>query len=241
MKKGLVPQDLMTLKRIPNLAQLYGDTMEGVSREASGLGFDFPINDGTQYFTGTEDGLIHKCSVSYNEQTLENFYGHTGPVYKVCCSPFNADAFISCGADWTLNLWSQKKTKPVLTMQSGNDYVLDVQWSPSNSCVFGCVTRDGRIEIWDLEHSGLDPVVSLDVPNKELVSVSFCPELPVIVAGSTDGHVDVYRIHGVDLTGCHEKWDALQQEARIAEILYANIKHDDGQVAAADSEKKSSD
>jgi hypothetical protein len=44
--------------------------MEGISRDASGLCFDFPINDGTQYFTGTEEGLIHKCSVSYNEQTL---------------------------------------------------------------------------------------------------------------------------------------------------------------------------
>lgn len=98
MKKGLVPHELMQLKRIPNRAQLLGASMEGISREASGMCFDFPINDGTQYFAGTEDGLIHKCSVSYNEQTLENFYGHTGPVYKVRCSPFLADAFISCSA-----------------------------------------------------------------------------------------------------------------------------------------------
>jgi hypothetical protein len=72
--------------------------MEGVSREASGMCFDFPPNDGTQYYAGTEDGLIHKCSVSYNAQTLENYYGHTGPVYKVRCSPFAPDVFLSCSA-----------------------------------------------------------------------------------------------------------------------------------------------
>ena len=71
MKKGLVPHELMQLKRIPNKAQFITQQtgqMEGISRQATGLCFDFPINDGTQYFAGTEDGIIHKCSVSYNEQ-----------------------------------------------------------------------------------------------------------------------------------------------------------------------------
>ena len=30
---------------------------------------------------GTEDGILHRCSVSYNEQYLDNYFGHAGPVY----------------------------------------------------------------------------------------------------------------------------------------------------------------
>jgi WD40 repeat protein len=165
--------------------------MEGISRDASGLCFDFPINDGTQYFTGTEEGLIHKCSVSYNEQTLEEYFGHSGPVYKVRCSPFLPDAFLSCSAgkhlqtipsslplvgsfvgymthfhvlcvviDWSCALWSQKRTAPILTFKASSDAYVDIDWSPANSCVFACASRDGRIEIWDLNYSPLDPIIT---------------------------------------------------------------------------------
>ena len=54
-----------------------------VSRISGGLCFDFPLGDITQYLAGTEDGIIHKCSVSYNDQVLDNYYGHVGAVYKV--------------------------------------------------------------------------------------------------------------------------------------------------------------
>ena len=67
-----------------------------ISRQASGLSFDFPPGDGATYFAGTEDGLIHKCSVSYNEQYLETYHGHTGPVYRIRCSPFSDRLFLSC-------------------------------------------------------------------------------------------------------------------------------------------------
>ena len=30
-----------------------------------------------RYLVGTEDGHIHKCSCSYNEQYLDTFFGHT--------------------------------------------------------------------------------------------------------------------------------------------------------------------
>ena len=53
-----------------------------ISREASGLSFDFVPNDSNTYVVGTEEGTIHKCSISYNEQYLDNYYGHNGPVYR---------------------------------------------------------------------------------------------------------------------------------------------------------------
>lgn len=71
-----------------------------ISRQASGLSFDFPPGDGATYFAGTEDGLIHKCSVSYNEQYLETYHGHTGPVYRIRCSPFCDRLFLSARCAW---------------------------------------------------------------------------------------------------------------------------------------------
>jgi WD40 repeat protein len=255
MKKGLVPHELMQLKRMTNRAQLQGTTMEGLSREASGMCFDFPINDGTQYFAGTEDGLIHKCSVSYNEQTLENFYGHTGPVYKVRCSPFLPDAFLSCSADWSAMLWSQKVTsKPVLKFASGgHDYITDIVWSGNQACMFGMVSREGRVEIWDLDVSPLDPVIKYqmqtEVPNETPVTgaqptgavtssgpsgltdatstalsnitgsnaannaaaassgkkrylscMAFSSNAPVVLVGTSDGAIELFRLEGTALT-----------------------------------------
>lgn len=219
MKKGLVPHPLMQLKRIPNKEKLVSSHMEGISREASGLCFDFPVDDSTQYFAGTEGGIIHKCSVSYNEQTLENFYGHTGPVYKVKASPFNSDAFLSASADWTCALWSQRSVKPLHVFQSGNDYMMDIEWSPNNSCVFGAVSRDGRVEVWDLNFTRLDPVIKHQVDDKTLSSVLFAPNAPVILTGASDGTIDVYRISGVELED-RSTWTLENQVMRLNQAMY---------------------
>ena len=37
------------------------------------LSFDFHPTDGNTYLVGTEEGAIHRCSCSYNEQTLGKF------------------------------------------------------------------------------------------------------------------------------------------------------------------------
>ena len=90
-----------------------------ISRLGSGLCFDFANSTGDTalYYVGTEDGVVHKCSCSYNEQYLKNYHGHTGPVYKLRCHPLNPNVFISCSADWTIKLWDQTKTDPVHTIQ----------------------------------------------------------------------------------------------------------------------------
>lgn len=206
IKKGLIPYELMSLKRMIN-PHILNHTLEGLSRDASGLCFDFPFNDGTQYLAATEDGLIHKCSVSYNEQTLENYYGHSGPVYKVKYSPFLSHAFLSCSADWSAALWSHstqtstnlaQASAPVLRFASGFDAVSDICWSPTSSVVFGLVSREGRIEVWDLENSPLDPAIKFQ-SGKQLSCLSFCPNAPVILTGSSDGSIEIYRVEGVDL------------------------------------------
>jgi hypothetical protein len=70
---------------------------------------------------GTEDGNIHKCSCSYNEQYLASYLGHSGPVNKVKYSKFQTDMFLSCSADWTIRLWNEHKLEsPILTFETSN-------------------------------------------------------------------------------------------------------------------------
>ena len=138
IKKGLSCSDLMVLKRIPNeyfrgmgnisigtssVSSSKSSSNEGddkssgsgergdgiISRQASGMCFDFPSGDGTTYLAGTEDGIVHRCSVSYNEQYLDNYFGHSGPIYRIRFSPFHPKVFVTCSADWTIKLWHLTK------------------------------------------------------------------------------------------------------------------------------------
>ena len=71
------------------------------------------------YLVGTEDGHIHRCSCSYNEQYLHTQFGHTGPVYKVKWSPFLPGTYLSCSADWTVRLWGMDDEESSFKFQSG--------------------------------------------------------------------------------------------------------------------------
>ena len=158
IKKGLSVSCLMRLARS-------GQSDGWISRQASGTCFDFSPIDPTTYVVGTEEGTLHKCSVSYSEQYLETYVPHSGPVYKVKCSPRWPQLFLTCSADWSLGLYHiNVKQRPIFQMRaSGEDFaVTDVCWCPDNSTVFAAVTQNGMLQIWDLSVSCLDPVVSYD-------------------------------------------------------------------------------
>lgn len=63
------------------------------------------IIDLCSYLISTDDGHIHGCSRSYNEQYLTTYYGHNAPVYKTRWSMLNPSFFLTCCGDWTVKLW----------------------------------------------------------------------------------------------------------------------------------------
>jgi WD40 repeat protein len=145
IKKGLDSQDLMLLKREPNLAR--NETKKGdgqISRYASALTLDFSKRDPNIYLAGTEDGLIHRCSQSYNEQYLNTYVGHTGPVNRIRWCPNADNVFISCSSDWTIKVWKEEAEKPQLSLTCNNEIVTDVSWSDKNATVFASVTDGGK-------------------------------------------------------------------------------------------------
>lgn len=109
IKKGLESQELKVLNRVINPA-IREEQPETINfRYTTGFSLNFVPGDNIIYFVSTEDGTVHKCSKSYREQYLSNYYGHTGPVYKVRCNPFWTDIFLTCSADWTCRVWNSKE------------------------------------------------------------------------------------------------------------------------------------
>lgn len=225
IRKGFECADLMKLKRtnVAKQARDGGRKSDAlISRFAPGFCFDVHPNDSNVYLAGTEEGHIHKCSCSYNEQFLESYHGHTGPVYRLQWSPFLSDAFLSCSADWSIRLWHQDKPQPIMTFISSTKSVNDVCWCPSSATLFACV-NDKAVEIWDLSVSILDPIISY-VPVQELklsvVRFTVDSEIETVLVGDSEGQVTVYQLRGLT--------SARDSQAQILAKLISSIENPSG-------------
>ncbi|XP_028666813.1 dynein axonemal intermediate chain 4 [Erpetoichthys calabaricus] len=200
LRKGLDCTDLMKLKRTrgDKSKKPTGEKERKIealiSRQAPGMCFDFHPKDANIYLVGTEEGHIHKCSCSYNEQFLDTYKAHRSPVYKIAWSPFSPDVFLSCSADWTIRLWQQDLLKPVLNFSSVNRAIYEIMWSPKSPMIFGAVNEE-RVEIWDLDNSILDPtIVSSASPGVTLTTILFAESTDCVLIGDSDGQVTVYKM-----------------------------------------------
>ncbi|XP_028282954.1 dynein axonemal intermediate chain 4 [Parambassis ranga] len=200
---GLDCIDLMKIKRIVNIKNKAGmssavKTTESVlSSLTPGLCFDFHPTDSSIYMIGTWEGLIHKCSCTNTQQYLDTYRKHYCPVNCITWSPLNPDVFLSCSSDWTIQLWKQDHTNPVLGFTCAQKAVRDIKWSPKWATVFGAI-NDGQLEIWDLNASLLDPVVVKPAaPGVTMTSLLFTPKSNCVVVGDSVGQVTVYQLENL--------------------------------------------
>ncbi|XP_069498048.1 dynein axonemal intermediate chain 4 isoform X1 [Ambystoma mexicanum] len=206
MRKGLESTDLMKIKRTVIEKSKKGPQEREkkieafIFRRAPGMCFDFHPKEANIYLAGTEEGHIHKCSCSYNEQFLDTYRGHKGPIYRLAWSPFCHDVFLSCSADWSISLWRQDLLRPILSFSSTTTAVFDIMWSPYSAVVFGAV-NESRVEIWDLHVSTLEPVV-VNVPNPGVMytSILFAKNTNCVLISDSDGHVSVYEMRNICIT-----------------------------------------
>ncbi|XP_078119915.1 dynein axonemal intermediate chain 4-like [Sander vitreus] len=218
---GLDGIDLMKLKKSHNTKKKAGGTTTGKKTESvlsaltPGLCFDFHPTDASVYLVGTWEGLIHKCSCSNSQQFLETFRKHFCPVNRVTWSPLSPDVFLSCSADWTIQLWKQDHHKPVLGFTSTQRTVCDIKWSPKWATVFGAV-NEGQLEIWDLNSSVLDPViVQPAAAGVKMISLLFAPQTDCVLVGDSDGQVTVYQLRNL-CVGDSSQVDVLEGIIRSA-------------------------
>lgn len=216
LKKELEYVNLMTLKRVASSSK--GAPLQPfISRRAAGMCFDFSPRDPSIYLVGTEEGRIHKCSRSYNEQYLQTYEGHTGPVFQVRWSPFVPSLFLSCSSDWTVRLWKEEKDTALLVFQSSTQSRQDLRWSCTNACIFGTVSDDGRLEIWDLSLSVVKPTIVFE-EKRRLSCVLFCQTSPIVVSAGKTGAASVFRLVGFD----NETKEA-EEVQKLRKALSANV------------------
>ncbi|XP_045753410.1 dynein axonemal intermediate chain 4 isoform X2 [Mirounga angustirostris] len=202
IRKGLDCHDLMRLRRTTASSSKKGGEKEKkgealISRQAPGMCFAFHPKDTNIYLAGTEEGHIHKCSCSYNEQYLDTYRGHKGPVYKIAWNPFCHDVFLSCSADWSVIIWQQENTTPFLSFYPTTYVVYDVAWSPKSSYIFAAA-NESRVEIWDLHVSTLDPlIVNVANPGIKFTTVLFAKQTDCLLVGDSDGQVAVYELRNM--------------------------------------------
>jgi hypothetical protein len=55
--------------------------------------------------------------------------------------------------------------------------------------VFGTVTCDGRLEIWDLTVSTLKPILEHTLKNVKLSTILFVESSPIVLCGGDNGAV----------------------------------------------------
>ena len=141
-KNELKMELVMPLK----LAKAGGDEPDEMSFSglASGCCFDFSRSNENFFLVGTEEGKIHKCSKAYSGQYLETYVGHTMAIYGLKWNPFHPHVFISCSADWSVKIWDERASAPLLSFELGNA-VGDVAWAPYSSTVFSAITSDGKV------------------------------------------------------------------------------------------------
>ncbi|XP_036613654.1 dynein intermediate chain 4, axonemal [Trichosurus vulpecula] len=204
IQKGLLCHDLMKLRRTSidkqkkqNEREKKGEAL--ISRQAPGMCFAFHPRDTNIYLAGTEEGHIHKCSCSYNEQYLDTYKGHKGPVYRIAWNPFCYEAFLSCSADWGVNLWQQDNLKPYLSFYTTTHVIYDIAWSPKSSYIFAAA-NEHRVEIWDLHCNILDPIiVNVANPGVKFTTVLFAKNTDCILIGDSEGQVIVYELKNMPI------------------------------------------
>uniref|UniRef100_A0A8C6SVF8 Dynein axonemal intermediate chain 4 n=1 Tax=Neogobius melanostomus TaxID=47308 RepID=A0A8C6SVF8_9GOBI len=180
----------MKLKRVKSAKRTAVGKRETVTGPESilsaltpGLCIDFHPKESGVYLVGTWEGLIHKCSASNTQQFMDTYKKHFGAVVSVSWSPLCLDVFLSCSLDWSVQLWKRERFTPALRFTSAQKAVLDIRWSPRRATVFGLI-NEAQLEIWDLHHSTLDPLLVHAAP-------------PSVSLTSLTGQVSVYLLSNV--------------------------------------------
>ncbi|XP_031973524.1 WD repeat-containing protein 78 isoform X1 [Corvus moneduloides] len=195
--------DVMTIKRTQSRKKKLPGERERkseapISQQAAGMCFDFHPEDTDIFLAGTEEGHIHLCSCSGQEQILGTYRGHKqGPVYKVAWNPSSTDMFLSCSADWSILLWHRDSHIPLLTFTSVTAFVHDIKWAPKSALIFAAV-NERRVEIWDLSVSIFNPVLSCAAsPEGNLSSILFAKNAECLLLGDSCGQVGVWQLHNL--------------------------------------------
>ncbi|TFK25590.1 dynein intermediate chain [Coprinopsis marcescibilis] len=194
---------------------------------------DFPANETTTFWVGTEEGNVYQANrydragakAGLNQNDV--YKGHHGPVLGLNFHPSIgqvdfSDLFLTCSVDWTVKLWRAKSLAkpstavhhlpPLYSFDEADDYVYDVKWHPSHPAVFGTVDGSGKFDLWNLNTDTEVPVVSTTVGSgRGLNKIQWDRKDGRRAAlGGSDGHLHIYDIGDMAIPR-ETEWTDLQK------------------------------
>ena len=105
-----------------------------------------------------------------------------------------ADLLLSSSMDWTVKLWQPKnRAKPIFTFESAQEYVYDVQWSPTHPSVFASCDAEGYVDIWNINNNVETPVVRKQISESRnpLNCLRWSKDGRRLAVGDSQGYVTV--------------------------------------------------
>ncbi len=160
------------------------------TNEVSITCFDFPDDEASTFWIGTEEGGIHqahrydRAGSKAGLNLKDSYQSHAGPVTSLDFHPLRgpvdfSDLFLTTSVDWTVKLWRARSTSksaagltsatsgiaqtisPLMTFEESGDHVYDAKWHPAHPAVFGTVDGSGNFELWNLNADTEVRVVNL--------------------------------------------------------------------------------
>ncbi|XP_075210359.1 dynein intermediate chain 2, ciliary-like [Lycorma delicatula] len=148
--------------------------------------------DTNEYFLGSDEGAVYKCSLRDAHQHMEMFLAHNGPVYTIQFHPACSKIFLTCGADWYIRVWADGIFTPLLTMISGMLSIESACWFHNHPTIIAGITGN-NIELWDISRKINLPQAVIVNPNGKLnTSMVFSECGNNMCVGDEDGNVHVY-------------------------------------------------
>jgi WD40 repeat protein len=176
-----------------------------VSRHPAALVLTRHPVDTLTYFVGTDDGCIHKCSISYLHHRTNIFIAHNGPLYSMQFSPFCSKIFLTCGADWCIRIWTEDVGQPLLTLNTSMEAVRSAAWSPVNAIIIASISSND-IYFWDIRHKTFVPASTTKSPtDKGNLIIQFTSSGLNLVVGDGDGAVHLYGLQDMPFSPFYQE------------------------------------
>ncbi|KZW02880.1 dynein intermediate chain [Exidia glandulosa HHB12029] len=200
---------------------------------------DFPANETTAFWVGTEEGNIYQANrydragskAGLNQYDI--YRGHAGPVTGLHFHPLVgsidfSDLFLTCSVDWTVKLWRSKSiakpstalasVAPLYSFDEADDYVYDVKWHPAHPAIFGSVNGSGKFDLWNLNVDTEVPAVSTTVGTGKAINKLQWDRKDGrrVALGSSDGKLYIYDIGDMAIPRESEWTDMQRTIAGIA-------------------------
>ncbi|KAH9479663.1 Cytoplasmic dynein 1 intermediate chain 1 [Psilocybe cubensis] len=213
--------------------------------EVSITTLDFPDNETTTFWVGTEEGNVYQANrydragAKAGLNQYDVYKGHAGPVMGMHFHPLVgpvdfSDLFLTSSVDWTVKLWRAKSLQkpsttphtisPVYSFDEADDYVYDVKWHPAHPAMFGTVDGSGKFDLWNLNTDTEVPVVSTTVGTGRAINKLQWDrkEGRRAALGGSDGRLYIYDIGDMALPRESEWTDMQKTIASIAGSGQAN-------------------